>query len=92
MTKMRARVTVEGLVQGVLFRSSMQRQAQRLGVTGWVRNLPDGRVEAMLEGERADVQRLIEWCRRGPSMAAVENVEVREEAYAGEFWQFRVVR
>ena len=92
MPRMRARVVVEGLVQGVMFRGSMQRQAQLLGVTGWVRNLPDGNVEALLEGERPDVERLIEWCRHGPSMAEVESVEVREEPYQGEFYRFSIVR
>jgi len=90
MDMMRARVLIEGMVQGVGFRYAMQRQADRLDVVGWVRNLPDGNVEAVLEGNRADVERLVDWCRQGPPMAEVYHVEVQEEPYRGEFTRFNI--
>ena len=90
MAKVRAHVLVSGMVQGVFFRSETQDEASRRNVSGWVRNMPDGRVEAVFEGERDDVERLIEFCRRGPPGAKVTNVEVRWERYTGEFKGFRI--
>ena len=75
----RARILVSGKVQGVFFRSSTRSEARLLGVRGWVRNLSDGRVEAVLEGERKPVERLIEFCRKGPNGSVVEDVEVSWE-------------
>lgn len=72
----RAHVFVSGRVQGVFFRSETKCEAKRRGVTGWVRNLPDGRVEAVFEGEEKSVKELIEFCKRGPPGARVSNVEV----------------
>jgi acylphosphatase len=72
----RAHVLVSGLVQGVGYRYSTVDRAEKLGLDGWVRNLPDGRVEAVFEGERAAVEAMIRWCRRGPSAAVVQNVTV----------------
>jgi acylphosphatase len=86
----RAHIFVSGIVQGVGFRWSMQRMARRLGVKGWVRNLPDGRVEAVFEGPRDRVEELIDWAKRGPSWAVVEGVEVRWEKYRGEFTDFEI--
>jgi len=71
-----AHVFVSGRVQGVFYRSETARAAQKLGVTGWVRNLPDGRVEAMFEGPQAAVESMIRWCHQGSSAAKVSNVEV----------------
>jgi len=88
MAKVRARIFVDGRVQGVFFRQSTQRQAQSLDVKGWVRNLPDGRVEAVFEGEETAVKALIDYCRHGPSAARVDKVEVRNENYMGEFSEF----
>ncbi len=88
--KRRVRVVVYGLVQGVFFRQSTRRQAEALGVAGWVRNLPDGSVEAVFEGDAAAVGRLVEWCRRGPPGAEVEDVSVVEEPYRGEFSRFSI--
>jgi acylphosphatase len=68
----------------------MQDEAIRQGVTGWVRNLRDGRVEAVFEGEKDDVERLVEFCRRGPSGARVTHVDVSHEDYTGEFRDFQV--
>ncbi|NIR87196.1 acylphosphatase [Candidatus Bathyarchaeota archaeon] len=90
MTRVRARVFVSGRVQGVFFRSETQHKANRRNVSGWVRNLPDGRVEAVFEGERNDVERLIEFCKRGPPGARVTGVEVQWERYTGEYRRFKV--
>ena len=74
----RCRVLVSGRVQGVWFRDSCQRQARAAGVDGWVRNLPDGRVEAYFAGEAAAVEDLVRWCHDGPPQAQVTAVEVDE--------------
>jgi len=65
-------------VQGVWFRESMRSEAEQLGVTGWVRNLPDGSVEAVVQGESLAIDMLIAWSRNGPPLARVEQVEVEE--------------
>lgn len=78
MTAVRARVLVRGRVQGVGFRESTRRRADELGLTGWVRNLRDGRVEALLEGERDAVERGLEFVRHGPRFAEVEQVDVAD--------------
>jgi acylphosphatase len=79
----RYRVLVSGRVQGVFFRDSCQRLAMENGVTGWVRNLPDGRVEAVFEGPADEVGRLVDWTRHGPRHAKVEEVAVRPEPPEG---------
>jgi acylphosphatase len=79
----RNHVLVSGRVQGVFFRDTCRRLAQQYGVAGWVRNLPDGRVEAVFEGPADDVGRLVDWCRRGPRHAAVDHVEVQPEPPEG---------
>jgi acylphosphatase len=81
--RIRRRVWVSGRVQGVAFRAYTQRQARGAGVDGWVRNLSDGRVEAVFEGAPAAVEALVAWCRGGPRHARVDGVEVREEAPEG---------
>lgn len=87
----RAMVRVYGLVQGVFFRSHTAREARRLGLTGWVRNMEDGSVEAIFEGEEYSVERMISWCRRGPPAARVEKIEVkRENADEREFVDFEI--
>ncbi|BCS52328.1 acylphosphatase [Geobacter sp. SVR] len=87
--KIRMGVTVHGLVQGVAFRHYTCRQALQLGVTGWVRNMPDGTVQGLFEGDEAAVQALVEWCRNGPPAARVESVDVCPGAYSGSFETFR---
>lgn len=79
------RLVVHGRVQGVYFRDSMRREAQRLGVSGWVRNRGDGTVEAAVQGESAAVDALVRWAYRGPEHARVERVEIEPGAgaYAG---------
>ncbi|MFN2389900.1 MAG: acylphosphatase [Actinomycetota bacterium] len=74
---------VAGRVQGVFFRDSCRRAAESEGVSGSARNLPDGRVEVILEGAPDPVERMVEWCRRGPSHAVVESVEVETQAPEG---------
>jgi len=87
---LRAHVTVQGLVQGVWFRASTKDEADRLGVSGWVRNLPDGSVEAVFEGDRKKVEEIVGWCHRGPSGAKVRKVDIVWEPYAGEFGHFDI--
>ena len=77
------RVTVTGRVQGVFFRDSCAREARSQGVAGWVRNRSDGSVEAWFEGSPQAVEKLVTWCRHGPSRADVDGVDVDEEAPAG---------
>jgi len=86
----RAHLRIYGLVQGVFFRATMREVARRLGVKGWVRNVPDGSVEAVIEGPRDKVEELIKWAHRGPPAACVEKVVVRWEPYKGEFKDFRI--
>lgn len=82
--RVRARVVIHGIVQGVYFRSSAKRQADALLVDGWVRNRADGTVEAVLEGPPEAVERMLAWCRVGPPHAQVEDVEVAWEPPTGE--------
>jgi acylphosphatase len=79
----RKRVLVSGEVQGVFFRDTCRRIAGQQGVTGWVCNLPDGRVEAVFEGDAESVERLVRWARRGPSRARVTAVAVHNEPAEG---------
>ena len=80
----RYRVRVSGRVQGVWYRESCRRQADAAGVSGWVRNSPDGTVEAVLEGEAAAVEQVVDWMRHGPRHAVVTDVELRAERPVGE--------
>jgi acylphosphatase len=92
MEKMvRAHVYISGRVQGVFFRDSTKKRADFLGVTGWVRNLPDGRVEAVFEGPGEAVRSMIEWCHKGPPAARVERVEVHFEVPTNRYVDFRIV-
>jgi acylphosphatase len=90
MSKVRAHVIVSGRVQGVYFRGAMQRRAHALNVTGWVRNRPDGQVEAVCEGEGAAVRDVVAWCHQGPPNALVTAVDVRYETPEGNFTSFGV--
>ncbi|ABL88457.1 acylphosphatase [Pyrobaculum islandicum DSM 4184] len=92
MENVRAHLYIKGKVQGVFFRQSMKEIAVRYGVRGWVRNRSDGRtVEAVLEGPRDAVAKVIEWAKVGPPGARVEEVEVDWEEYKGEFQDFRIL-
>jgi acylphosphatase len=86
----RAHVFVSGRVQGVFFRSEIRHEAKKRGLRGWVRNLPDGRVEAVFEGEEKSVKELIEFCKRGPPGARVTSVDVSWEQPTGEFKDFEI--
>lgn len=88
--KDRAHVFVNGRVQGIFFRQETKHEADRHGVSGWVRNLADGRVEAVFEGEDEAVKALIEFCKRGPPMARVTSVDLTWENYTGEFDGFKI--
>ncbi len=88
--KVRAHVYISGKVQGVFFRSSTEEKAFELGIKGWVRNLRDGRVEAVFEGEKEKVEEMLRWCHEGPPYARVANVEITWEEYKGEFRSFGV--
>lgn len=80
----RVRVRMRGRVQGVFFRAEARERAQSLGVAGWIRNAGDGSVEAVFEGADEQVESLLDWCRRGPAGARVEEVEAVREEPAGE--------
>jgi acylphosphatase len=84
MSTARARVVVRGRVQGVFFRAEARGQARSLDLGGWVRNNPDGTVEAVFEGDRDRVESMVDWCRRGPPLADVDDVQVEWEEPSGE--------
>lgn len=90
MEKVRARVIIEGRVQGVFFRHHTQEMALRLGVKGWVKNRRDGCVEAVFEGDKERVDQILQWCHRGSSEARVTKVHQFWEDYRGEFEDFSV--
>jgi len=88
--RVRAHVFISGRVQGVFFRYETRLRAIRNNVTGWIRNLPDGRVEAVFEGEKENVEAMIDFCHRGPPGAIVRKVEVIWEKPTGEFKSFQI--
>jgi acylphosphatase len=87
---MRLRLEITGRVQGVWYRGATEAEARRLGVDGWVRNRPDGSVEALIEGEADAVRALADWCRRGPSGARVAGVRESPEPVADDLVGFRI--
>ena len=90
--KARVHVFVRGRVQGVFFRVETRNEATKRNVTGWIRNTFDGRVEAVFEGQQEDVEKLVEFCRSGPSGAKVAYVDVQWQEYSGEFEAFKIHR
>jgi acylphosphatase len=90
MEKVRARVIIEGRVQGVFFRYRTQEMADQLDLKGWVKNRRDGRVEAVFEGDKDRVDQIIQWCHQGPPEARVTKVHLNWEEYAGEFEDFAI--
>ncbi len=86
----RAHLFISGRVQGVFFRAETQRTAVALKLDGWVRNLEDGGVEVLIEGEDTRVGKMIAWCRTGPPTARVDRVDVIEEPYKGNLGSFRI--
>jgi acylphosphatase len=87
----RVHLFISGRVQGVFFRLTMRQKARNFGVKGFCKNLSDGRVEAMAEGEEEKVNKLINWAKRGPFFARVDKIEIKEENYKGEFKKFEIV-
>ena len=87
----RYHVWISGRVQGVFFRANTARQARALGLTGWVRNLPDGRVETVFEGAAPAVEAMLAWCQGGTPPARVDRVEAMEEPPSGEYADFSIV-
>ena len=83
-------VYIKGRVQGVFFRAETQRVAQGFNITGWVRNMADGRVEAVFEGDDVDIDKMLAWCHSGPRTARVEEVVVNEEPCTGIFHDFSI--
>ena len=83
-------VFISGRVQGVFFRSNTVKKAQSLGLKGFIRNLEDGRVEVVFEGDEAAIKKMLEFCKRGQIPAKVTNVKIKEEKYKGEFKDFEV--
>ncbi|MDJ0665990.1 MAG: acylphosphatase [Desulfobacterales bacterium] len=86
----RVHAFITGRVQGVAFRWETQRVAEQHQVRGWVRNLPDRRVEAVFEGPRPQVEAVLEWCHQGPGIARVDAVDVQWEDFKGEFEGFSI--
>lgn len=82
---------IHGRVQGVFFRASAQREAKRLGLTGWVRNRNDASVELVAEGEETGIKDLIAWAQNGPSAARVDKVDIRWRSFVGDFFDFRII-
>ncbi len=87
----RVHIVISGVVQGVFFRHHTRKNALRLGLTGWVKNLPDGRVEAVFEGEASQVTQMIEWCRTGPPAARISDIALIHEEATGRFSDFEIV-
>jgi len=88
---MRAKVNIKGIVQGVCYRASTEKVAVRLGLTGWVKNLSDGSVEALFEGDKSKIEEAINWCRKGPDRAKVTDlITTWEEGDTNEFSAFSI--
>lgn len=90
--KARAHMIIEGIVQGVFFRKYMKENADRLNLKGWVKNNPDGTVEAIVEGEKEDIKELIKWALTGPPLASVKRICVEWMEYKDEFKSFQIIK
>lgn len=88
--KVRAHTVISGRVQGVFFRMETKQAAERFGVSGWVKNRREGTVEAVFEGDRGCVEDVLKWCRQGPPLSRVSDVDLQWETYTGEFSGFNV--
>lgn len=91
MAQKRVVLIVRGRVQGVFFRAATQREARRLGITGWVKNRNDGSVEVLAEGDEDSIKELTGWANHGPSAARVDGVDIRWRGYTGEFPEFSIL-
>jgi acylphosphatase len=87
--KARAHIFLSGLVQGVFFRAYTREKARELGLTGWVQNLPDGRLEAVFEGDKEEIKKMVDWVKIGPPRAQVADLKVEFEDYKGKFNSFQ---
>jgi len=90
MAAVRVHLYISGRVQGVFYRRNAMQEAKGLGLTGWVRNLPDRRVEAVAEGDEKRVEEFISWCRKGPPLAIVREVKIHREPATGWFKIFEI--
>ena len=90
MKTVKAHLFIEGRVQGVFYRAFTRSVAAKLGLNGWVRNLYDGRVEALFEGSRDLIEQAIQECRKGPAGSSVRNIEVSWEESSGEYKDFEI--
>jgi acylphosphatase len=90
MSMTRVKLVIRGRVQGVFFRQSTKEMAERLGLTGWAKNCPDGSVAAVFEGEKQSVEAAITWCRQGPPAARVSDLEVDWQEFREEFSDFSI--
>jgi acylphosphatase len=88
--KARVHIFVLGQVQGVFFRAETRTKAKELGLFGWVKNLENGRVEILAEGEKEKLEKLVEWVKEGPALARVNGIQVEWQEYKGEFSQFEI--
>jgi acylphosphatase len=88
--KAKVHIFVSGLVQGVFFRSQTKNKAEEIGLFGWVRNLADGRVEILTEGEKDKLEKLVDWARKGPDSARVDGLEIDWQEFKGEFKDFEI--
>jgi acylphosphatase len=86
----RVHLLITGRVQGVWFRANTKKKAQALDLKGWVKNLPNGSVEAVFEGEKEKVDQIIQWCKKGPSFARVDDVQIQWETPVGDFSTFTI--
>lgn len=91
MPKQRVHLFISGRVQGVFFRQALKATAKKNSVYGWVKNLKDGRVEAVIEGDDLNVSYMVEWCHAGPANARVDDLDIINEEYTGEYSKFEVL-
>jgi acylphosphatase len=85
-----AHILVSGRVRGVFFRENTQRKAKKLGINGWIKNLSGGKVEAVFEGDKKSVEKIVKWAKKGPILAKVENIDIEWQEYFGEFTAFEI--
>jgi acylphosphatase len=90
--KTQMHVVISGTVQGVWFRASTKQKAEALGLVGWVKNTPEGDVEALFEGEESVVNEMVAWCWKGPPLADVTDVKITQKKFSGMFSDFSVLR
>lgn len=91
MSNVRVHVYIQGRVQGVFFRANTKEKASEFGIHGWVKNCLDGRVEAVFEGKKYAVDKMIDWCRKGPVGAIVDDVRIHTEKFSGKFDGFSII-